>query len=307
MGPMPAKSVSQDDTACTLVPLREDIDHHLRKLLGDDDQDQVGQAMRDCTLAPGKRVRPLLLLMTARELGAPMHPALDLACAVEMVHSASLVFDDLPCMDNAELRRGRPTVHRQYGEDIAMLAGIALLTRAFSVIASAENVDGQMRSRMVARLADAVGTQGLVKGQYRDLRDASARSARDITASNHLKTGVLFEATLDIAAMLAGADQRTRSELARFADELGQAFQLCDDLLDDSPFQGKDVGQDLGKTTLVSLLGKEAVRRELLNHLDRADNHLATVFGEDCLISRFMRKLFEPACAVVPSTIASNA
>ncbi|UAW99948.1 polyprenyl synthetase family protein [Halopseudomonas nanhaiensis] len=304
---MPAKSVSQDDITCTLVPLREDIDQHLAQLLGDDEQDQVSQAMRDCTLAPGKRVRPLLLLMAARELGAPMHAGLDLACAVEMVHSASLVFDDLPCMDDAALRRGRPTVHRQYGEDIAMLAGIALLTRAFSVIAGAQNVDGQVRSRMVARLADAVGTQGLVKGQYRDLRDASARSASDISASNRLKTGVLFEATLDIAAMLAGANQSVRDELARFADELGQAFQLCDDLLDDSPTQGKDVGKDQGKTTLVSLLGKDAVRRELLSHLDRADAHLEAVFGEDCLISRFTRRLFEPACAPAPSFVASNA
>lgn len=136
MGPMPAQSVSQEDTTCTLAPLRDDIERHLATLLGEAEQDQVSQAMRHSTLAPGKRVRPLLLLMAARELGAPTQPALDLACAVEMVHSASLVFDDLPCMDDAELRRGRPTTHRRYGEDIATLAAIALLTRAFSIVAS---------------------------------------------------------------------------------------------------------------------------------------------------------------------------
>jgi len=304
---MPAQSVSQEDIACTLAPLRDDIERRLALLLGEAEQDQIGQAMRDSTLAPGKRVRPLLLLMAARELGAPTPPALDLACAVEMVHSASLVFDDLPCMDNAELRRGRLTTHRRYGEDIAMLAAIALLTRAFSVVASTPRIDGELRSQMVARLADAVGTQGLVKGQYKDLRDGCARSAGDIHASNRLKTGVLFEATLDIAALLTGASPNTRRELASFANELGQAFQLCDDLLDDSPVQGKDVGKDRGKTTLVALLGKDAARRQLLAHLDQADMHLTAVFGEQGEISRFMRKLFEPVCAAFPTSHASSA
>lgn len=306
MGSMPATSVSQDTILATLVSLREDIDRHLSSLLGDDEQDPVSQAMRDCTLAPGKRVRPLLLLLAARELGAPVGGALDLACAVEMVHSASLVFDDLPCMDDAKLRRGRPTIHRRYGEDIAVLAGIALLTRAFSVMASAE-IDGSIRSRMVARLADAVGAQGLVRGQYRDLRENATRAAGDISTSNHLKTGVLFEATLDLAGLLAGADQHTCNELASFAGELGAAFQLCDDLLDDDPHRGKDAGQDHGKTTLVSLIGKEAVRRELLAHLDRADRHLIEALGADSLISRFMRALFEPVCAAAPSAMVSAA
>lgn len=295
MGPSPASALSRDEALGVIAPLRDDIEQHLARLL-DAADDPVSQAMHDSTLGSGKRVRPLLLVLATQELGGHVASAMDLACAVEMVHSASLILDDLPCMDNAQTRRGQPTVHRRFGEDIAMLGAIALLTRAFAVIAQAPGIDGHLRTLMVARLANAVGMQGLVKGQYRDLHENPKHpSPRELRTSNRLKTGVLFEATLDIAALLSGADDRTRAALSEFAEELGQAFQLCDDLLDDLPVQGKDTGQDRGKTTLVSLLGKDAGRRQLNAHLERADAHLADAFGPDSLISSFMHQLFEPA------------
>lgn len=282
-----------------LLALRDAVEHRLDKLLPvGGERDLVGAAVRDGVLGPGKRLRPMLLMLTARDLGCQLPGIIDLACAVEMVHAASLVLDDMPCMDNATLRRGRPTVHRQYGEDVAILAAVALLSRAFGVVAAAEGVPAGCKADLVTQLSAAVGTQGLVAGQYQDLHDGGkARSAELIAQTNELKTGVLFGATLQMAATVAGARPAAREALAQVARELGQAFQLLDDLADGRSDTGKDRHQDAGKSTLVALLGTEAVYQRLRAHLRSADHHLASACGEGVITRRFMQAWFEQQLA----------
>lgn len=264
-------------------------------------QDLVWTAMREGTLAAGKRVRPLLLVLTARDLGCDIEQPglLDLACAVEMVHAASLMLDDIPCMDNALLRRGKPTIHRQYGENVAILAAVALLSRAFGVIAEAQALPHDCKTQAVAELSIATGMQGLVQGQYRDLNEgAQARSAEAILATNELKTSRLFDATLQMAAIVANASLPARQRLRCFARDLGQAFQLLDDLADGVSGTGKDLNKDHGKSTLVAILGADAVRARLRDHLRSADEHLAHACEKGVATRRFMHAWFDKQMAL---------
>jgi len=275
--------------------LREQIQARLDALLpAGGERDLVLLAMRESALVPGKRMRPVLLMMAGRGLGHQGTGLVDLACAVEMVHAASLVLDDMPCMDNAVLRRGRPTIHRHFGEDVAMLAAVGLLSRAFGVVAAAPGIAPAVRNELVGVLAAAIGPQGLVKGQCQDLREgAGARSPEDITATNELKTGVLFGAALEMAALAAGASMTVRASMCAFAIELGHAFQIRDDLLDvQGMASDKDTGKDEGKSTLFALLGEAAVRQRLQDHLSAAQGHLADVFGPGCAIDDLMQAMF---------------
>lgn len=277
--------------------LRQQVDARLAELLPrpSDHRDLVCMAMRESTLAPGKRTRPLLMIITARELGCCSQSVVDAACAVEMVHAASLTLDDMPCMDDAELRRGRPTIHRRFGEDIAILASVALLSQAFQLVASLPGVAPAVRNRLVAELACAVGPQGLVGGQCRDLRDGSGmRDVDDIVDTNALKTGALFAAALEMAALLAEAGDDDRRHLRAAACELGQAFQLYDDLQDrrDSSCTGKDCDKDAGKSTLLSVLGADEVRRRLHAHIGGAQAAFARVYGDDSALAGYCGRLF---------------
>lgn len=196
-------------------------------------RDMVTIAVHEAALAPGKRLRPLLLMLAARDLGCEAAGVLDLAAAVEMVHAASLVLDDMPCMDDAAFRRGQPATHRQFGEDVAILAAVALLSRAFGVVAVAGGLTPVQRGQAVAALSDAVGAQGLVMGQYMDLRESAAqRSAQSIAMANELKTSSLFKASLELAAIVANAGEEETARLRACATDSGQAFHLADDLLD---------------------------------------------------------------------------
>ncbi|WPO98039.1 polyprenyl synthetase family protein [Pseudomonas sp. HR96] len=278
-----------------LTRVRDEIENRLGQLLPavGNERDLVARAMRDSTLAPGKRMRPMLLVLAARGLGCPAEQALELGCAIEMVHAASLVLDDMPCMDNAQLRRGQPTTHIRYGEDVAILSAVALLSRAFGVVASTPGLAPEVRTQVVLTLANAVGMQGLVRGQFEDLREgARPRSADEITVTNDLKTGVLFGATLQMAALLGGADEVTSCALQGFALELGQAFQLYDDLQDNCADNAKDQGKDQGKSTLVALLGEAHVRERLHAHLQRAEHYLRQVFGEEQEIRCYVAGIF---------------
>lgn len=272
---------TQLDFERTVSELRAQVDERLGQWLPlAPQQDAIATAMRDGTLAPGKRVRPLLLLLTLKDLqpGAPASDAgLDLACALEMVHAASLFLDDMPCMDNAELRRGRPTIHRQYGEDVAVLGSVALLSQAFGIAASAGALPASTRNQLVRLLAQATGAQGLVRGQYHDLREGQrSRPLEAIAHTNRLKTCPLFTAAVESAALMADASASCTRHLTGFATELGLAFQLLDDLADglSSQQSGKDSGKDAGKSTVVALLGPEAARQQIEEHLARADQHL---------------------------------
>ncbi|WP_017348692.1 polyprenyl synthetase family protein [Pantoea sp. A4] len=287
----------------TRLSPRQEIERRLAQLLPErGDQDLVNQAMREGTLAPGKRIRPLLLMMIAEDLGcSASHKGLtDLACAVEMVHAASLMLDDMPCMDNAELRRGRPTIHRQFGESVAILAAIALLSKAFAVVAAAEGLALRVRNQAVAELADAVGIQGLVRGQFQDLADShQQRSPEAILLTNEFKTSMLFGASMKMAAIAAGVSSDIHHSLHHFALELGQAFQLLDDLCDGHSDTGKDSHQDIGKSTLVNLLGAQEVKQRLGYHLLRADQHLAAACGDKMRTRQFVNSWFEQKLAAV--------
>ncbi|MBO1080950.1 polyprenyl synthetase family protein [Roseomonas haemaphysalidis] len=232
---------------------------------------RLHDAMRDALLGPGKRLRPILTVLAARRFGGDEAAALDAGCAVEMVHAASLVLDDLPCMDNALLRRGRPTTHQAFGQDTAILAAIGLLSQAYGLLAALPAVPDDRRARMVAVLAGAVGAQGLVGGQEIDLHARQQHVAPgQVDELNHLKTGVLFVAALEAGAVLAGASEDCLPPLRRFGRHLGLAFQTLDDVLDvaaTAEAAGKDVQQDAGKPTLVSLFGVEGAWRRALDHL----------------------------------------
>lgn len=278
-----------------LAQLRVSIEDRLDALLPvvSDERALVAAAVRDGALAPGKRMRPLLLLLAANGLGANQHQALDLACAIEMVHAASLILDDMPCMDNAQIRRGRPTVHLAFGEDIAILAAVALLARAFGVVASIEGLDPLVRTQLVEIVANTIGSQGLVQGQLQDLRDGKhARSEEEIAATNNLKTGVLFSAIMDMAYLISDAPKPVRSVLQCFAIELGHAVQLYDDLQDANPNNAKDQGKDDGKSTLLAVCGEAGVRERLDRHLARAQECLDEAYRDDVYIGRFLKMLF---------------
>ncbi|MBA1273722.1 polyprenyl synthetase family protein [Stutzerimonas azotifigens] len=297
-----ALSVSDPQTVLEqfLRALRTRVDTRLGELLPGPThpQDPIAAAMREGTLAPGKRIRPLLLLLALQDFDRLDEGAFDIACALEMIHAASLFLDDMPCMDDASLRRGRPTIHVQFGEDIAILAAVALLSHAFSVAACAQGVAHPVRTQMVCLLSQAIGSQGLVRGQYFDLREGRQQRPLDAIANaNQLKTGSLFTAALEMAALFARCDVRQRNLLRGFAVELGHAFQLLDDLDDSMSSQqtGKDSGKDDGKSTVISLLGADATRQLLKEHVRYAEDHLARLGLAGGLLSQLLDRLFARA------------
>lgn len=234
----------------------------------------VHEAMHYALTGAGKRVRPVLTLAVADLFGCRSEPVLDLACAVEMVHACSLVLDDLPAMDDAALRRGRPTAHRVFGESVALLAALALLNRAYALVAEASHRLSLRRyttEDMVHHLALAIGSDGLIGGQALDLLARPEEMNLDVLEYIHShKTGALFMAAGELGAMAADARRRDLEVIARFAKNLGLAFQISDDLLDvlGTPEEtGKDTGKDTKKVTFVKLLGVEgaqALEAELL-------------------------------------------
>ncbi|MBC9178483.1 polyprenyl synthetase family protein [Pseudoroseomonas ludipueritiae] len=291
--------------------LRSMIAARLQVLLpGPDESPQrLHGAMRHALVGPGKRLRPLLTLLAARRFGGDEAAALEAGCAVEMVHTASLVLDDLPCMDDAELRRGKPATHRAFGEDTAILAAIALLNQAYGVMAALPGVSDTVRLRLVTLMVQAVGPQGLVGGQERDLHDRHGPAATsDVDLLNHQKTGVLFVAALEAGAVLGHAPEEGVAAMRRFGRHLGLAFQTLDDLLDataTAQMAGKDVRQDGGKATLVSLCGLEAARRRVEEHLGQARREVAWPGGPACVLETLLDEMtailpFPPGSAALP-------
>jgi geranylgeranyl diphosphate synthase type II len=266
-------------------------------------QPELAAALRDGVLTPGKRLRPLMTLFAAEDLGGAREPAIDAGCAVEMIHAASLVLDDLPCMDNALLRRGLPAVHAGHGEDLALLVSVAAISHAYGLLAGIEPLSAQARIDCVVILSRAVGVGGLVGGQFADLRGGrEKRPVTEISAANGLKTGSLFTAAAEIGAVVAGADAETRSRLRQFADDLGHAFQLIDDLLDHGTnpiLIGKDVGKDHGKSTMLSLVGRASVQRRIERHLGAADAGLTQIFGSRSRLHLLVEVMLAQARPVV--------
>ena len=282
-----------------LTALRDAVETRIEQLLaGGERNDLLARAMRASALSSGKRMRPLLLMLVARDLGCASPALIDVACAVEMVHAASLVLDDMPCMDDARLRRGKPAIHVQFGEDVAILASVALLSRAFGVLAQAQDIAPVVRSRLVAALAQTVGDQGLVRGQFEDLHGGD-RTPEQIATTNELKTGLLLGVAVDMAAIICQAEERTAQSLRAFALAAGQAFQIRDDFLDgagnDSAVTGKDTGKDVGKATLINTLGREEAQRRLAACLLEAERSLVDAVGAKGRTRHFVTSLFAQA------------
>ena len=233
------------------------------------------EAMRYSVMAGGKRFRPALVILSARLLGADDEQALPAACAIEMVHTYSLIHDDLPAMDNDDLRRGRPTSHKVFGEAMAILAGDALLTEAFAVLAR-DAKDAPRAVRMVCELAAAAGPAGMVGGQAADL-DAERNVSSKVTVEtiHALKTARMIEAAVALGAMVGQARRDQAAALARYGRHLGLAFQIADDVLDGrgtTAELGKTAGKDVarGKRTYVSVYGLAEARQRARAELNAA-------------------------------------
>jgi len=274
------------------------IEQRLLALCGPAGGEGVAAAQSYALLAPGKRVRPMLTVLAARQHGAESATALDPACALEMVHTASLILDDLPCMDDALLRRGRAATHRVFGEAASLLAAVGLLNRGFGVLALTE-APVAARIAMVERLSAAVGPDGLVGGQEADLGErASYLDCADVDALNQRKTGALFVAAMEMGALAAGADVAAVRRMARAGAHVGLAFQTIDDLLDctrRTEELGKDANKDQGKPSVVSLAGMEAARARVQHDLERAVAAARDAGGDSGDLEAYLGLLFAQA------------
>ncbi len=280
----PLSSRLADALSVTSQAVNTELDRLLP--VSDGPDARVHEAMRYATLDGGKRLRPFLVMQSASLFNVSESAALRVACAIEMVHCYSLVHDDLPCMDDDDLRRGRPTCHRAFDESTALLAGDALLTKAFEVLANpATHSDPTVRCDLVAELAHASGGQGMVGGQMIDLQAENLDlDVAGITRLQQMKTGRLFSFSCEAGAVMGKAHGELHLALRNYAHDLGLAFQIADDILDvegDAVEVGKKVGKDAdaGKATFVSLLGLERARSQAALLAEQACRHLDP-FGE---------------------------
>jgi geranylgeranyl diphosphate synthase, type II len=239
----------------------------------------LAAAIREALLADGKRLRPILCLEACAWVGGSVKAALPAACAIEMIHKMTLVHDDLPAMDDAETRNGRPALHKQHGEALAILAGDALLVHAFGLLASTRGVPAERVTVAITRLCQALGTTGLAGGQALDvLSQAEGVTPEKLDHVHTWKTASLFEAALVIGAEVGGAGVSQVSALARYGMLLGRAFQISDDLLDAQDEKGKAEGE---VTNYVQLHGVEGARIKLRELLNQAVSALTSVEGGD--------------------------
>lgn len=283
-------SAPQTEFEPHLNAFAETIATHLERLLPPDSAraPRLVEAMRYALLAPGKRIRPFFVAESARLFDVEASRALQVGAALECVHCYSLVHDDLPAMDDDDLRRGRPTVHKAFDEATAILTGDALLTFAFEILSSAAtHPDTAVRGELIAELAKAAGKDGMAGGQMLDLAAESEKVAdldRIITLQA-MKTGALFRFALNAGAILGRAGTLERAALAVYADRIGLAFQIADDILDvesSSATLGKTAGKDkaAGKATYVDLLGLEGAKAEARKLVQEAKDALRVFAGK---------------------------
>jgi farnesyl diphosphate synthase len=266
--------------AANAAAVEKALDRFLR-IEDENPERRLTEAMRYVTLGGGKRIRPFLVVSCAALFNVAKASARRVAAALEMVHCYSLVHDDLPAMDNDDLRRGKPTCHIEYDEATAVLAGDALLTKAFEILAHADtHQDARVRAGLVLKLAEAAGDEGMVGGQMLDLM-AETRELKmaEITRLQRMKTGMLIGYACEAGAILGKAPKGARHALRAYAHDLGLAFQIVDDLLDvegNEKELGKKTGKDagLGKATFVSLLGAERAREQANLLAAQAAEHL---------------------------------
>jgi farnesyl diphosphate synthase len=273
--------MKNDDFSQWVRERQEDVERALERWVSDDSPAGLGAVMRYAVLDGGKRLRPLLVLAAAQAVSGDGGAALRAAVAVELIHAYSLVHDDMPCMDNDVLRRGKPTVHVKYGEAQAMLAGDAMQALAFEVLTPDDGMSPALMSTLVRLLARASGHAGMAGGQAIDLasvgRQLDERALRDM---HRRKTGVLLQASVMMGAACGTADPTALAALSDYGAAVGLAFQVVDDVLDvtqDSQVLGKTAGKDMdqNKPTFVSLLGLDAAQRYAHDLRDQAHAALA--------------------------------
>lgn len=277
----PSLAAAMADAASAIT---ESLDRILPK--SDFPERKLFDAMRYGVLGGGKRLRPFLVLNSASIFGVGGDCALRVAAAVECIHCYSLIHDDLPAMDNSDLRRGRPTAHKQYDEATAILAGDALLTLAFELLADPRtHEDPQVRCRLVTALAKASGVHGMVGGQMLDLiAETTELDIGAITRLQRLKTGELIAFSVEAGAILGKASVQHHNALRAYAHDLGLAFQIIDDLLDAEGSEaetGKSVRRDAkaGKATFVTILGADRARNQAKLLSEQAIQHLGVFTG----------------------------
>ena len=259
-------------------------------------QGELLEAMRYSLLSGGKRIRAVLVLSFCAACGGDEESAMNAACAIEMLHAYSLIHDDLPCMDNDTLRRGKPTNHVVYGETTAVLAGDALQAAAFSALLRCP-LDAERLAAMALALADAAGERGMCGGQYLDTaNDPDEVDEEYLSALHAMKTGALLKAACVMGVLSAGGSSEQLSAAAEYALNLGLAFQIRDDELDsigDAALLGKDIGSDAanGKTTFVTLYGVEGCERLVREYTERAVSALKTAFPQENFLVTLAQEL----------------
>jgi geranylgeranyl diphosphate synthase, type II len=269
------------------VELQERVDSYLAELrfAGEPATERLEEAMRYSLLAGGKRIRPVLALATAEALGREPEEVLPLAAAIEMIHTYSLIHDDLPAMDDDELRRGQPTCHVAYGEDVAILAGDGLFAEALRLALTEQRGDPSHVLAAVRELVGAAGVEGMVGGQYVDVTASEPPGEAELRHLHELKTGALIAASVGCVLALAGLDGPATIPYRRFAAELGVLFQIVDDILDvtgDEAELGKPQGSDErhGKATYVSVFGLDRARELARESHEGARAALALAQGQ---------------------------
>jgi geranylgeranyl diphosphate synthase type II len=279
--------------------LRDEVNARLEMILPESpaQRTELHSVMRYSLMGPGKRVRPILCLLVSEAAGGMGRAfALDAGCAIEMVHAASLILDDLPCMDASSTRRGRPATHKKFGDALAILASIGLLNRAYEVLAEHSGTSDAIRTTAIRVLTTAVGTDGLVAGQEIDLNERNTYSdISRVEGLNWLKTGVLFSAAAEIGGIAAELEPDAIDAVKRFSKHVGLAFQTADDLIDQEgtlQSAGKDVSQDDHKPTLVSLVGNDAARQSCRHHLAEGRAALAESSLDGAMLNGFVGSVF---------------
>ncbi|MBQ8076964.1 MAG: polyprenyl synthetase family protein [Eubacterium sp.] len=261
----------------------------------DEGQNDVVRAMRYSLANGGKRLRPIFTLEFCKMCGGDVEKALPLACAVEYIHTYSLIHDDLPCMDDDDMRRGNPSCHKMYGEATALLAGDALLTHAFDLVTSAD-IDGEAAAQAVSLLAQNAGVGGMIGGQVLDLKyETGTPSLTDVLTVYKLKTGALIAAACIMGCIAAGASSEQIEAASKYAYYLGIAFQIKDDLLDiygDEAKLGKPIGSDENndKSTYVTLTSAKKAEEDVANLTASAIGELAK-FNDNEFLTELSRYL----------------
>jgi farnesyl diphosphate synthase len=265
-----------------------------------DSRDRLFHAMRHAAIGGGKRMRPLLVSAASRLFNVGADAALRVGCAIEAIHVYSLVHDDLPCMDDDDMRRGKPTVHKAFDEATAVLAGDALHALAFEWLAETDtHADPFVRAELILELARAAGPSGMAGGQMMDIAaETDDFDLQTVAKLQQLKTGALISFCLEAGAILGKVPPEGRTHLRAYARDIGLAFQIADDLLDvegDADKVGKQVGKDAdaGKATFVSLLGVDRAREQARMLVDQAVGHLAGYGAEADLLRAIARYVIE--------------